>query len=177
MMTNNLWFKIGLVILAIGGVLLARHMAIENSGTSDPRIGTQAPDFELSHATSNKTSALRDYQGEPVLLDFWSLTCPPCIEEMQTLRSIHRESKGEFNILSINIDAPSTRRDQRVKTMTEGKGIDFPVLLDHGPVARDYQIEIMPTLVLVDPQGHIARVFKGLTTAVELKKAYHSVQP
>jgi thiol-disulfide isomerase/thioredoxin len=110
-----------------------------------------------------------------VLLDFWSLTCPPCIEEMRHLRGVHRKSNGEFNIVSINIDPPSYQRDQQVVEMANGKGLEFPVLLDDGPVGSAYDIEIMPTLFLIDADGKIARVFKGVTGEAVISKAFESV--
>ena len=43
-----------------------------------------APDFELESLAGGKVS-LSQYRGKVVILNFWTKTCPPCLEEMPSL--------------------------------------------------------------------------------------------
>lgn len=173
-MNRSIWIKIGVALLVVAAVLIWRHFAIQGAGSHDSRIGQPAPTFTLPNSSDGREISLADYAGEPVILDFWSLTCPPCIEEMRHLRSMHNESDGEINILSINIDSGTVGRDARVKEMVESNQLRFPVLLDDGPTERAYDIKIMPTIFLVDGDGDIARVYRGVTESNVLRAAVQS---
>ena len=39
---------------------------------------------------------------KPVLLDFWFMACPPCLENNRWLKKLYR--KGKFHLVSISID-------------------------------------------------------------------------
>lgn len=170
-MNRSIWMKIGIALLLVAGLLVWRHFAIQGAGSRDSRVGQPAPAFSLINSSDGREVSLADYAGEPVILDFWSLTCPPCIEEMRHLRAMHNESDGAINILSINIDSGAVSRDARVKEMVESNQLRFPVLLDDGPTERAYDIQIMPTIFVVDGNGNIARVYRGVTESNVLRAA------
>lgn len=45
--------------------------------------------------------------GKPVLVDFWSKTCPHCLELMPTIDEIAKEYDGKAIITKVNVvDAP-----------------------------------------------------------------------
>ena len=47
----------------------------------------RAPAFELKN-TRGEMRRLADYRGKVVILNFWSKTCPPCLEEMPSLAQL-----------------------------------------------------------------------------------------
>jgi peroxiredoxin len=67
--------------------------------------GLLAPDFELKDK-SGKPWRLRDQRGKLVIMNFWSVTCQPCVEEMPslvTLAEIVRRRK-DIELVAISTD-------------------------------------------------------------------------
>jgi len=50
-----------------------------------PKIGEQSPPFEADINGNIVKSS--DFKGKPILLHFWSTTCPPCMGELDDLSS------------------------------------------------------------------------------------------
>src|SRR4029079_13453119 len=52
-----------------------------------------APDFELEDVNGGKVP-LSDYRGKTVVLNFWTTTCQPCLEEMPSLAELAKVLKN-----------------------------------------------------------------------------------
>jgi len=54
-----------------------------------------APDVTFQDREGNDWS-LQDQRGKVVVLNFWSMTCPPCVQEMPSLESLAQMAKERF---------------------------------------------------------------------------------
>jgi cytochrome c biogenesis protein CcmG/thiol:disulfide interchange protein DsbE len=130
-----------------------------NGGTSDdPWVGQPAPDFQFQGGDEQPTS-LSDFQGSPVLLNFWASYCSPCVAEMPLLQQIYDEwqEKG-LVLLAVNIQESSSD----VGAFMQNKGLSFPVVLDSsGALAGQYGIQYIPTTFFIDSYGIIQEVQVG----------------
>jgi peroxiredoxin len=118
--------------------------------------GPSAPDFSLA-SLDGPTVRLSDYLGKKVvLIDFWSTTCHPCLQEMPELVALYHKYKDRgFVILGVATDDPDTRA--QVSAEVRSKKMDFPVLLDDETVVLDrYNPKgELPFAVLIDRRGSI----------------------
>jgi peroxiredoxin len=122
-----------------------------------------APDFELERVTGGRVR-LSDYQkrGRVVVLNFWTKTCQPCLEEMPSLAKFATTLKarqlGEF----VSICTDDTREDvARTLAQVLPEGVTFDVLLDPDAkvVADVYGTKLYPETWFIDDSGLIrARV-------------------
>lgn len=91
--------------------------------------------------------------GRVSVVVFWASWCAPCLS---LLRSVARH--GSFDLVAVNVDADVrfTKRDaQRLK-------LPRPVLRDpEGRAARELGVRTLPTSLVVDRRGRIARVLEG----------------
>lgn len=120
--------------------------------------GAAAPDFTLP-SLDGKQVRLSDYKGSVVLLDFWSTTCDPCMNEMPHLVDLYKKNKDRgFVVLAISADGPESRA--QVSSVVRSKEMIFPVLLDEETVvtARYNPKRELPFSVIVGKDGSI--VFK-----------------
>jgi thiol-disulfide isomerase/thioredoxin len=106
---------------------------------------------------------LGDYLGtHVVLLEFWSIFCKSCIEEMPHIMALRERYRSQgFEVLSINTDIFS---DARILTALKKAGvkIDYPVLRDsRQEIAKAYNVEILPVTVIIDRSGWIRLYQEG----------------
>ncbi len=65
----------------------------------------RAPDFTLTDANGREWR-LRDHRGKVIVMNFWSITCQPCVEEMPTLIELARiaEGRDDVEVVAISVD-------------------------------------------------------------------------
>ncbi len=140
--------------------------------TTDPAAAKgNAPDFTLP-TLDGKNVSLSEHQGKVVLVDFWSTTCNPCLEEMPHLVEIYEKYKAKgFVILAVSGDGPETRSN--VSTVVHQKKMNFPVLMDEETtvIARYNPKKDMPFWVLIDRAGNIVKKKNGYDPGDEEKLA------
>lgn len=137
------------------------------SGCTGKSVGTVPPSFTLSDLSGESTS-FNQFTGDPVMINFWSLSCPGCIEEMPFIQSVYVNNATTVKIITIAI------RDSQspVTQFMTDNNYSFPVLLDKfGTVAVDYNIRFTPTTYFIDSTGEIADIkFGPFANLTELEK-------
>ena len=156
------WIVITIVALILGGVWIGLTRALPGQSTPAarspaPEIGHSAPDFTLTALDGSEVS-LSDFQGQPVVLNFWATWCPPCRTEVPALQSVSESLAGEAVILGVSLqESPST-----VSQFAEEFGITYPVVLDQsGQASLAYRVRSLPTTYLIDERGVVVEVFSG----------------
>ena len=84
-----------------------------NSGSHPPRIGSAAPQFTITD--SQRTVSLNQFQGKPVVLNFWATWCPPCIQEMPSLVQLQKQLGDKVTILAVSEDDDDNAYKQFVR--------------------------------------------------------------
>jgi thiol-disulfide isomerase/thioredoxin len=141
-----------------GGVI--GELQSESSITTD--VNARAPAFAREDLQGNLVRS-QDFIGNRVLLlDFWSVFCTSCIEEIPFLKELYGTYHDEgLEIVSINTDFfPRTR----IESFMEKTGIDlpFPLVLDRDQsLSKLFQVEALPLTVLIDSSGWIRMVHLG----------------
>lgn len=123
--------------------------------------GYPAPDFTFRDLDFNEVS-LSDYRGKIVLLNVWSITCPPCIEEVPYFESLFQKMKGneDFHLLTVVSNRGETEKE--VRPFMEKRGLNFHVLIDSKKVVwRRYKLTGWPETFLIDRDGTILEKFIG----------------
>lgn len=105
-----------------------------------------------------------------VLMSFFATYCEPCKKEMPELVRLWEKYEGQgLGIMLVSIDKGKEQRDEVVKLAADNK-VAFPVLHDRFQVvARRYDAERLPYMLMLGPDGVIKRVHVGYTE--ELKAA------
>lgn len=136
----------------------------------------RAPDFELSNLDGKKVK-LSDYRGKVVILNFWSKSCPPCLEEMPSLASLAHSLAHRDDIVLLTITTDESAADAR-DTLKSILGVEAPfeVLVDPeaAVVSDKFGTKLYPETWFIDPKGVIrARVdsARDWSTALSLEFA------
>ena len=118
----------------------------------------QAPAFTLQ-ALDGRTVTLAQFKGDVVMINFWASWCGPCRQEMPLLDSIYKQYKDMgFTLIGVNVEPDSHNADAWLKKTP----VSYPILSDpKSQVSQLYQVQAMPTTVIVDRQGVVRFVHNG----------------
>lgn len=134
-------------------------MAVVAVGADRPYrlLGKPAPDFAL-RATSGTNFRLSEYHGDVLLLTFWGSRCGTCGAQLGALsRLVDTYQSAGLTALAVNVDD-----DQAAAAgFAAAHPVSFPVLLDPAKgVARQFQVDNLPMLLLIDRSGAIRYVYR-----------------
>jgi peroxiredoxin len=124
-----------------------------------------APDFELPKPDGSKVR-LSSYRGKTVVLNFWTTTCQPCLEEMPSLADLAKilKSRPDVEVLTISTDQNKETALSALRTLLrDSKEPPFTVLLDpESNVVKDkFGTTLYPETWIIDPSGVIRARFDG----------------
>jgi len=149
---------------AVLAAALISWIATGCGGPSGGRAGggpRPAPDFALEDI-HGKLVRLSDSAGRVRLVDFWATWCPPCLEEIPSLKALHDAyaEKG-LTILAISMDDDP---EKVVPPFVEKHKISYTNLLGNPEVADAFGGVVgLPTTFLVDRNGTITDTYVGGT--------------
>lgn len=132
-----------------------------------PERGKPAPDFVLA-GLDGVPSSLSQLRGKVVLLNFWASWCEPCLRELPQLQQLHeRHSADGLVVLGVSDEDPS-----KAKRYVDELGIGYPSLFDvDGSVMQKYQIQAVPTSLIVGRDGQLLKRMEGYTPAGGFERA------
>ena len=132
------------------------------NGVAGDLLGQPAPDFAL-RSTGGKNLRLSEFRSEVVILTFWSDWCGKCRSAMPVLDSVYHQYKADgLQLLAVDVDGDLAAAG---KFATEN-GIVFPVLADSDQtVSRTYDLKQMPLAIVLDREGLVRFVHKGLDSS------------
>lgn len=125
--------------------------SLSSAKNNAPRV---LPDVALTDL-HGRTFRMKELRGKPLLVEFWATWCPPCLQSMARMKELDTSS---LNIVLIAIE--SDRKDVDAvlaKLQPPGRVVmanDAIRDAFDGPPA-------VPTYLLVDRDGTVARVFYG----------------
>lgn len=143
-------------------------------------IGNLAPDFSLPPASDTSTSvSLSSFRGKTVIINFWSLGCGPCENEMRLFQQFHENEKYK-DVPLLAICGPLIRpvEDPKVGDIITNNKYTFTVLLDYsGQVGQLYNVtRTVPMTYLIDASGIVRGVedeaFSSLSQIEEMLNSY-----
>jgi thiol-disulfide isomerase/thioredoxin len=133
------------------------------AGTPDSRthpIPEQLPPIALPDR-HGATRRLTDWQGKPLLINFWATWCEPCRREIPLLKTLRREHSADgLEVVAIAIDHLDA-----VQQYAADHGIDYPVLIgEEGGLAAAsaFGMEVvLPFSVFADHSGRVVALKVG----------------
>ena len=122
----------------------------------------QAADFTLGDIYGN-THRLADYRGKWVLVNFWAIWCPSCLNEIPELNGLHEAHKNsDLVVIGIAMDSGSAKS---VANFARDHGIKYPIVLGSNETRQQLdKVEALPTSYLYSPEGKLVSHQQGEVT-------------
>ena len=151
------------------------------SETEEPKSTTPAPAIPAIRVVdmAGLRAELDRLQGKPVLVNFWAMWCPPCVDELPDLHDIakeFRENGGE--VLAVSRDLLQGGDVDEIKARIPGflqkRGVSLPVLVfdDPDPFALQRSLEVdgrLPETLAIDVHGNVAKKHLGRATRAQFE--------
>ena len=130
--------------------------------------GRPAPDFSLQDLEEKEWS-LAALRGRPVVLNFWSTWCGPCVGEHRLIRQAIEAYRGS-DVQFCSVLYEDTPENARAFLKEYGKAA--PVLLDPDlRTAINFGVSGVPETFFIDRNGKVAYKHAGMLTPDALHNA------
>lgn len=156
------------IVLALPSA--ARPALGEEAAPASPKSATSlstAPDFGAVGVDGKTYQLSALLKQGPVLLDFWTTWCKPCMLEMPKLQEIWLKHKDKGFTL-VGIPSDDQKSAAKVKPTIQSKGFKFVNLPDPTrKIGNLYNVRNYPTTVLIAPDGSIVKYTLGFNPGDE----------
>jgi thiol-disulfide isomerase/thioredoxin len=143
--------------------------------TSVPAGPSSGPVDELYKQTlpdaKGVATALAQYKGKAMLVNFWAPWCGPCVQEMPELSALAAGEEGKkLQVIGIGIDSPTN-----IAEFSDKYKISYPVLVA-GMSGTDLSRQFgnsgggLPYTVLIGADGQVKKTYLGRLKFDELRK-------
>ena len=134
-----------------------------------------APDFSLPRQGGGQWT-LSEHQGKVIVMNFWTVTCRPCIQEMPTIELLAEitESWGDVEVVAISTD----RSWAEAETIIPRSSRITSLLDSEREVVTDkFGTKLFPETWIIDADGLVRFRFDGPLdwsdpVALDLIRAY-----
>ena len=114
-------------------------------------IGSSSPDIKGYNFQENKEFNLSNISGKLYLLDFFYLSCPPCLKAIPYMNEFHQKYKND-GLLVLGIDKYDNNDKKKIvmKKYLSKNRVDYPIILVDSIATNDYNVKAYPSLYLLD---------------------------
>lgn len=132
--------------------------------------GEPAPPIALKDC-DGKTYTLDNFKGKYLYLDFWDFGCKPCIEEFRYIPELKKQFGEKIKSVAFVTVCVSRPSKKKLEAFAAQHGMnELNLILDKKNSDSCYDVNLLPTYVLIDPDGRIVE-FNTARPSEILKKA------
>lgn len=104
-----------------------------------------------------------DLKGRIILLDFWTFCCINCMHIIPDLKYLEETFGDKLTVIGVHSAKFNNERDtENIRNAILRYGIEHPVVNDASfHIWKDFGIHAWPSLVLISPNGRMARGYSG----------------
>ena len=127
------------------------------SAAPEPARRRAIPDFQMARLDGQPWK-LSDQRGKVLLLNFWASWCGPCRRETPGLVRLARDygARG-LEVAGVSMDENTAD----VHRFIAQYRVPYPILLPPAGNSVASGVESLPTTLLIDRQGRVARSYLG----------------
>ncbi|MEM9042704.1 MAG: TlpA disulfide reductase family protein [Actinomycetota bacterium] len=145
--------------IVAAGVIVAACGDADDSADSLPSVEVIAADGAPADTA--------DWTGEPLVVNFWFSTCPPCAKELRDFAAVDAERGDVVRFIGVN---PIDEVDV-MESFAAERGVEYDNFRDPiGDLQIELEITSFPTTVFVGSDGEVVER-RGVLDADQLHEA------
>lgn len=177
-MGKNRSFFIIVIVFAVLliGAYVVYNMTGNMVGEGVSTLGkTQAADFTVYDSNKNEVR-LSDFDGEPVVLNFWASWCGPCMSEMPEFEKAFKQYGKDVNFMMVNMTDGSRETIETATGYIKSEGYTMPVYFDTQlSAASAYDVMSIPATYFIDSDGNIVNYTMGAIDGNKLLQGIEAI--
>jgi cytochrome c biogenesis protein CcmG/thiol:disulfide interchange protein DsbE len=141
-----------LAMLAVG--VLSVEVFTDASRTPEPS-GLASSEFGLFEGGD---ATFADFEGKPLVINFWASWCPACVAELPEIQSVHEQYGDKVTIIGV------ANADDRSAALQLADEVGLTYMLGEDPTGdlfRSLELIAMPTTLFISADGEVREVFGG----------------
>ncbi len=147
----------GLVVVGVLFLGFAPDSVWQGGGVAPASERKTGGSFALPDLDGNLWR-LDDHRGKAVLVNYWATWCPPCRVETPGLVRLANEYKSKgLEVVGISLDEDIAA----IRPFVDEYKILYLILLPTDRTNLSLMVEVLPTTVLYDRQGRVAKRYTG----------------
>lgn len=129
----------------------------------------QAPDCTVYDLNGNAVN-LSDFEGKPVVLNFWASWCSPCKQEMPDFDEAYKIYGEDVHFVMVNLTDGSQETVDSASKFIQESGYSFPVYYDTAmDAAIAYGVMSIPVTYFIDGNRNAVAYGAGALDAATLQ--------
>jgi cytochrome c biogenesis protein CcmG, thiol:disulfide interchange protein DsbE len=161
------WVLYGWIGAVFVVMALVLHFGARQSGRIVPMGERRLMPEMVMAQLDGGTWRMTEHRGQVVLVNYWATWCGPCWEETPGLIRLSQElgPKG-LAVVGVAIDEGGK---EKVKKFVEDLHVPYPIALPEKMSQMEYGMTGVPTTILVDRQGRVAKTYVGAVRQEDFK--------
>jgi cytochrome c biogenesis protein CcmG, thiol:disulfide interchange protein DsbE len=155
---ENRWVRYGAAVAAFAVVAAVWHFGTRQSGGIVAAGERRAMPELVMTQLDGGTWRMAEHRGQVVLVNYWASWCEPCWEETPGLIRLSKEMGPGLAVVGVAMDEGGL---EKVKKFVEEFRVPYPVVAPARMSQMGYGLEGLPTTILVDRQGRVAKTYVG----------------
>jgi len=140
-------------IAVLGGVAIGQM-----GGGGGPDEGERVPTLAVE-LDDGRHFDLAAQHGHVSVVNFWGTYCPPCRAEAPVLTRAWQRMRGSGDtLIGVAVDRAALTD---VTRFARGLGMAYPIAVSPPEIMGSFRVRMVPTTVIVDRHGVVARTLVG----------------
>ena len=162
------WGRYGIGLTAFAMVAWAWHYGTRQSGGITPVKQRMAMPELVMTRLDGGTWRMTDHRGQVVLVNYWASWCGPCWEETPGLVQVAKKLGPQgLAVVGVAVDEGGK---EKVRDFVNAFHLPYPVALPERMSQMAHGLEGVPTTVLVDRQGRVAKTYAGAVRQADFEE-------
>lgn len=142
---------------ALAGFLL---LAVFTGGDSQPASTTTEDFAALAFLTTDgETATLADFQGDPLVVNFFASWCAPCRAELPDFEAVHLANGDAVRFVGVSHDLD----EATWRGFVDETEITFETVFQPGSeIWTELDAKGMPSTAFISPEGELLEVWTGV---------------